>query len=348
MRILVISTDRKLFEENSGVRQRIVEYGSLVEEMHIVVFSKRQSQISNLKSQKFGNVFLYPTNSRSRWFYICDAIKIGKKILSNKGQWLITTQDPFECGWVGYWLAKKFKISLQLQIHTDFLSPYFVKESVLNKIRIYIAKFLIPRANCIRVVSERIKNSLKKDSVVLPIFVDVQKIREAPIKTDLHSRYSQFNFIILMAGRLTKEKNINFAIEAIKEIGDKNIGLIIVGGRLIEEKMPANIIFESWTDDLASYYKTADLFLLTSNYEGYGMTLVEAAAAGCKIISTDVGIAREILEEENICRVGDKNDLKEKIKKAIMGEIKSCRNLRFKAKEKYLEEYKKNWESCGF
>ena len=57
-----------------------------------------------------------------------------------------------------------------------------------------------------------------------------------------------------------------------------------------------NVIFEKWIDreTLFSYYKTVDLFLVTSLYEGYGMTLVEAQAAGCPIISTDVGVAREV------------------------------------------------------
>ena len=52
---------------------------------------------------------------------------------------------------------------------------------------------------------------------------------------------------------------------------------------------------EPWTDDPFSYYKTADLFLLTSNYEGYGMAVVEAMAAGCPVIMTDVGLAGEVL-----------------------------------------------------
>jgi len=45
-----------------------------------------------------------------------------------------------------------------LQIHTDIMSPYFARESVLNRARVQIAKFLIPRADAIRVVSPRIKN----------------------------------------------------------------------------------------------------------------------------------------------------------------------------------------------
>ena len=111
-----------------------------------------------------------------------------------------------------------------------------------------------------------------------------------------------------MISRLEKEKNIKMAIKAFSQVLEKypNIGLIIVGeGKertsLVEltEKLniKKSIIFENWQSDqeiLISYYKTCDIFLNTSWYEGYGMTLKEAQMAGCKIISTDVGIAREV------------------------------------------------------
>lgn len=110
-----------------------------------------------------------------------------------------------------------------------------------------------------------------------------------------------------MASRLTREKNIGLAIEAIREIikSKPRTGLVIVGSGQESEKLKAksaklnlekNVIFEPWIDQetLYSYYKTADLFLVTSLYEGYGMTLVEALAAGCPIVSTDIGVAREM------------------------------------------------------
>ena len=56
-----------------------------------------------------------------------------------------------------------------------------------------------------------------------------------------------------------------------------------------------SVVIEPWTDDMVSYYKTADLFLLTSNYEGYGRTVVEAAIAGLPVVMTDVGCAGEAI-----------------------------------------------------
>jgi len=342
MSILAINLDKGIFSSNSASLERLKEYSRLVDKIFVIVWTIRKEEPIIFENK----LFVYPTNSLFKFLYFFDTVRIFKNIKKENKIDLIFTQDPFETGLIGWLIAKSAlggKIPLQLQIHTDFLSPYFAQNSILNKLRVMMANFLIPRADCIRAVSERIKNSILRITnyelriTILPIFVDVEKIRNAPIKINLRAKYPQFNFIILMAGRLTKEKNIGLAIDAIKKINNEKIGLIIVGQGPEEKKSSANIIFEPWTDDLISYYKTADLFLLTSNYEGYGMVLVEAAAAGCKIISSDVGIAQEILEPENIFEVGDAADLKNKIEKAVRGEIKDSKPLKIMSKQEYLE-----------
>lgn len=329
MKVLMLSTDQNIFREGSGVRQRMIEYGGLFEELHIIVYTKkseirnpkshayRQAGETNLKFQIAKNVWAYPTNTHLKPLYFFDAYRIAKQIfrISNFEfrDSVITAQDPFETGLIGYLLKKKFKIPLQLQIHTDFLSPYFWRESLKNKIRVVLAKFLIPKADKIRVVSERIRKSLDlslraRDSdrgnliEVRPIPIDTEKIKNSPIKTDLHKKYPNHDFIILMASRLAREKNIGLAIKAMREIAKQypKTLLVIVGDgperealelQVASFKLQDNIAFEPWTDDLSSYYKTADLFLLTSNYEGYGRTAVEAEAAGLPVLMTDVGVA---------------------------------------------------------
>jgi glycosyltransferase involved in cell wall biosynthesis len=365
MNLLVINLDKRIFLPNSASLERLKEYSRLVDRIFVIVWITKKEKPIIFENK----LFVYPTNSWLKFLYFFDTFRIFKKIKKENKIDLLFTQDPFETGLIGWLIAKKHKISIQLQIHTDFLSPYFAQHSMLNRLRVVMAKFLIPRADCLRVVSERIKKSIVSSFkfqvsriTVLPIFVDVEKIKNAPVKTNLHSRYPQFDFIILMASRLTKEKNIGLAIEALHNANntksyanDAKIGLVIVGEGPEEEKLKFqvssfkiqdNIIFEPWADDLISYYKTADLFLLTSNYEGYGMTLVEAVAAGCKIISSGVGIADEILEPENIFRVGDILDLKNKIEKAVRGEIKPCLSPKTISKEEYLRSYKKSWETC--
>lgn len=370
VKILSIGSDKNLFKENSAVRLRIIEYGSFVEELHIVVFSKKN--FSNTQIAK--NIFLYPTNSSSKWFYPFDAVKIGKKIINEKERWLITVQDPFEAGLAGFLIKRKSGVPLHLQIHCDFLSPYFAQESLLNKIRVWLAKFLLSKTDKIRVVSERIMKSLISQFSnfpisrvsILPIFVDVKKIQEDSIKINLHEKYSQFNFIILIASRLVRVKNICLAIEAMSEVikSYPKTGLIIVGDGKEEEslrskvknlKLLNNIIFESWNNDLSSYYKTADLFLLISNHEGYGMATIEAMAAGCPLIMTDVGCAGELVKNEynglvipigsreelvkNIGRIISEPSLRDKLKNNGLATVKNL-----PTKEEYLNSYKESWE----
>lgn len=332
IKVISVSTDRNIFKENSAVQARQIEYGALFDELHIVVFTKLTSFLPS-KIQIAPNVWAYGTHSLSKLLHISQAVKIAERIIADRKftpeNSVITVQDPFETGLVGAKLKKKFALPLHVQIHTDFLNPYFAKESLLNGFRVKMAKKLLPQAGAIRAVSRRIVDGLsglseiflkpKVTPTILPIFVDIKKIENAPVTVDLKKKYPQFNFIILMASRLTKEKNISFAIKVFEKLVSvyPKIGLVIVGSGPEEKKLASlakrlkitkNVIFEPWKDNLASYYKTANLFLLTSNYEGYGLTLVEAATALCPVVSSDVGIAPELLKDgaiSPICPVGD-------------------------------------------
>jgi hypothetical protein len=81
MKLVVFSTDRKIFEIDSPVRARMIEQALLVEEMHIVVYSTRSAYFQ--KEQVADNLFLYPTSSWSKLLYGFDAIRIGKRQLWN-------------------------------------------------------------------------------------------------------------------------------------------------------------------------------------------------------------------------------------------------------------------------
>ncbi len=344
MKILSIGTDRKLFEEGSAVRSRIIEYGRLFDELHVVVFALKSYKLQATSYKLSDNVFVYSTNSSSRFFYIFDAIRLGKKIIFSESYKLpatsyqLTCQDPFETGLVGWRLAKRFKLPLELQIHTDIGSPYFTSVKLgwrlasLNFVRFWLARFLLPRADKIRVVSVRIKSFLVSELKITenkieirPIKIDETKIKNTVVlpENDLRKKYPRFNFIALVAGRFEPEKNFALAIDVWREIVKKfpRAGLIIVGSGSLEknlkrkvksEKLEENIIFEQWKGDLIPYYKTANVLLNTSFYEGYGMAMAEAKVAGLPIISTDVGAVNEIFQsgkKVTICPVEDKNCL---------------------------------------
>ena len=127
LKVLMLSTDRNIPILGSAVSERMKEYGALVEELHIVLLSDSSHKLKETKLSD--NVWVYPTNSSFKVFRPRDAAKLGKKIVFEKkfvrGESLITTQDPFECGWAGLKIKKKWRIPLEVQLHTDPFSPYF-------------------------------------------------------------------------------------------------------------------------------------------------------------------------------------------------------------------------------
>lgn len=378
LKVLNISYDRKIFDPDSDVRLRVQEYGTLFEELHIIVFALKKHGFTSERIGK--NVWVYPTNSRSRFLYPFDAVKVAKKEItfqSNLRADVVSAQDPFEAGYAGLKIARAFKRRLQIQVHSDFVSPYFKDVEPLNKVRILIANRVLPHAHCVRVVSKHMKEALEAKFPmlvgridVLPIFIDIPFYQNAKPKFDIRKKYPQFNFIIIMASRLTKEKNVGFALEVFANLLTTytKMGLIIIGeGRekshlqSLAKKLNIenNVIFEPWQYDVVSYYKTANLFLLTSTYEGYGRAPIEAAACGIPVVTSNVGITASIFKEKEtafICPVNDMGCFEEKIRRFIehhedrllfkFNTKEHIETLVTGTKEEYLRRFKKGMYQC--
>jgi len=322
-KVLMISTDRQILDGMSPVALRMREYAEVFGELHIIVFSTTGTDRVELSPK----CFVYPTGSSTRYTYIFDGVRIGASIMRNtsseNGDWVITTQDPFETGIVGLFLARKYKVAINVQIHTDFLSPYFTRNSKLNTVRRFLARYVLPRATSIRVVSERIRASLLQITsykpasshiTVLPIYSEETVIATAP-QSD---RFPQFDKVVLMVSRLEPEKDIEMALRAfaIAEKSSAKTGLVIAGAGSEEASLmhiaqelgiEDRVIFLGWKNasDLAILRASSDVFLSTSLYEGYGLSLIEAVQAGLPIVSTDVGIAPELLQRDRLAEPGD-------------------------------------------
>jgi len=321
MKVLMFSSDPKLREEVSGVARRIQKYRDRLEKLDIILLDR----------------------SRGRFLRFFRGYFEARRILAEGRFDVISAQEP-EHWFLAWLLSRKFKIPWQMQIHTDIMSPYFVKHSVFNFFRRMLAKFLIPRANCVRVVSERIKKSIKRpDAVVLPIF----SARKDDGGINVKERYPGYDFYILMASRLTREKNIPLAIDAVREI--KGALLIIVGAGPMKGVDGENVKWEGWQENLSGYYQSSDCFLLTSDYEGYGMAAAEALQHGLPVVMTDVGIAGEVVKNgENglVVPVGNKEALVRALEKMRENPLKPA-PLKLQTEEEYLRLYVESLKACA-
>jgi glycosyltransferase involved in cell wall biosynthesis len=109
--------------------------------------------------------------------------------------------------------------------------------------------------------------------------------------------------VIGSIGELVANKGYVYALQALKELQDKNYIYLIIGTGDQEKQLrdyiknnnlKETVFLIGFVKDAAQYLKALDIFLLTSVKEGMPYVLLEAAFAHVPIIATDVGGIREM------------------------------------------------------
>ena len=360
MKILFIGTDVKLFEPKSSVHERFVGFSSLGEEVHVVVARpSSQKGIYNLAS----NIFIHPTSSKGRLYSLIKSFFVGFRILriDKKSDWVISVQDPFEQGFVGFLLSKFFNKPLHVQVHTDMLSPFFLKHSFLDRMRVFFSGPILKTAKRIRVDALRMKDSIvkkykiKEDKIdVLQIYIDVPKMMESRNAKLIEGNY------ILYVGRFEPEKNVESIIrgfaKASSAMPDLKLVLLGSGALLSSYKALAKdlgvsdrMIHIPWSNDVGSHMKHSKALVLASWFEGFALVLVEAILNDCPIITTDVGAIGGIIPRDyaHIFNQNDAEGLSEKIKEVVLNseinkeKVKEVKTLVLSKIPKDLDSYAK-------
>lgn len=297
MRVLALGTDRKILEEGGLARARQEAYARAVGNLDIIIFSRGRAR----QAHRGEHLSATPTRSLFRAFFGLDAWRIARRLPRPD---VVTVQDPFETGLIGLCIARALGVPLHVQVHTDFTARAFRDHSVTNRVRVHIAWFVLRRAARIRVILERTREELfaagiSAPTTVLPIFVDTA--RYGALVREKHPRWK---IDALFIGRLESEKHPCLALDAVAAArkAGHDIGLTIVGegsehAALVERARSAGVAdrveFMGWRTDILPFLARAEVLLVPSRYEGYGLVIVEALAAGVPVIATDVGVARE-------------------------------------------------------
>ncbi|MBM7560337.1 glycosyltransferase [Marinitoga litoralis] len=152
--------------------------------------------------------------------------------------------------------------------------------------------------------------------------------------------------IIGNVGRLDSPKNPYRFLKIAKKIIEKNKNFVFVwigDGTLkneIERKINNNdnILFLGFIKEPYEYIKDFDLLLMTSDFEGTPLTIIEALKLGIPILSTDVGGISEIIGKENTF---DPDDIDAAVQKILNWEIASNNVYQYENMvEKYIELYR--------
>lgn len=114
------------------------------------------------------------------------------------------------------------------------------------------------------------------------------------------------NFTLITVGRLQPVKNHKLLINALSKVKDKSIQLIIVGegserenleNLSMELGLQDRVTFVGYSNMPEKYLAKADLFVLPSFSEGFGIAAVEAMFCDVPCLCTNVGGCPELLQE---------------------------------------------------
>jgi glycosyltransferase involved in cell wall biosynthesis len=130
--------------------------------------------------------------------------------------------------------------------------------------------------------------------------------------------------VVLFVGRLAPEKGLDILLEAARDLP---VDVRVVGegpdGARLRGSAPPNATFlgQLGQDALAQQYAEADVFVLPSLSEPWGMVLNEAAGAGLPLVATDAcGAAYDLIEDGvNGFRIpaGDAGALREAVRRLV-------------------------------
>ncbi|MFN5422017.1 MAG: N-acetyl-alpha-D-glucosaminyl L-malate synthase BshA [bacterium] len=187
-----------------------------------------------------------------------------------------------------------------------------------------VVSFSINQSDAITAVSNNLREEtyanfkIEKDIDVIYNFVDIERFTKKPIDAFKKAIAPDGEKVILHASNFRKVKRIADVIYTYNQIKKQIPSRLLLVGDGPERPMAEELcrelgIFEETRfvgkqQDMEEIYAIADLFLLPSEYESFGLAALEAMAAGAPVIATEAGGLPEIVTQgENgfLSPVGD-------------------------------------------
>lgn len=189
-----------------------------------------------------------------------------------------------------------------------------MRNSIKNRAIYRVAPLVYPWADSLVAVSDGVADSLSE--VIDVPTREIVRIYNPVVSEELKAQASQAvdhpwlggeSPVLLNIGRLVEQKNQALLLRAFDRVRtDFDAKLIIIGtGKkerslrdlAVELGVEDHVDFIDWVDNPYGFMAAADVFVLSSRYEGLPTVLIEALACRCQVVSTDCPSGpREILD----------------------------------------------------
>jgi glycosyltransferase involved in cell wall biosynthesis len=316
LRVLSLGSTRGLWatEENDEIR-RMRGYARGISRYTVLVSSRRRHRMRelnlepNFRAIPSGGLTAFNTGLRLLWR--------AHRELSREDYDLIQAQEPPFLGTIAALAALVHRVPLNVCVYgPNPFDPYWRKASFGNRFLALLGEWVLRRSAGVQVdgaMTERslVDHGIPADHVYRKPMVpgDVQDFFDIPRPSGPSQADSTRPIQLLFIGRLCDQKNLPLllrSVAALRGRASRAFELKLVGEGPLEKRLRA-LSLELGISDLLEFtghlsrretldhFRSADLFVLPSFYEGFPRVLVEAAAAGLPIVSTAVSGTDEMI-----------------------------------------------------
>jgi glycogen synthase len=222
----------------------------------------------------------------------------------------------------GNHLANRFRCPLAVTIHATEYGRHqgWVDKHPQSHIH-GVERWMAGRAErviaCSAYMREHVADiyGLEEDRIaVIPNGIDPADLIPVDDLDTLRSRFAAPDErLVLLVGRLVYEKGFQLALEALPGLIERvgNVRFIVAGSGTAEQELREQAThlglddhgtFVGWIGDdvLHSLYRIADLTVVPSIYEPFGLVALEAMASGCPCLVADTGGLREVVPNDDV------------------------------------------------
>jgi glycosyltransferase involved in cell wall biosynthesis len=211
----------------------------------------------------------------------------------------------------------KYVISQQTPL-SAFLTDrdYHWRHPLQRRVFATVTRAVYPRVDAIAATSRGVAEDLvavfgvpRRQITVIANPVDVEAVTQA-CREPIDSEMSVGSVpTIVTAGRLADAKNLPLLVDALEHLARRVAFRAWILGRgeleadlrerLARSSISDRVLLLGFQSNPWKYMARADVFLLTSRYEGFGNVLVEAMASGLPVVATASDGTRDIVEHEH-------------------------------------------------
>lgn len=250
-------------------------------------------------------------NFASMLAYLPKGMKAGKALLSKEKFDIINTHFVLPTGPVGDYLASYANIPNVLSVHggdlydpSKWLSPhrhFFLRKWV---------KALLKKASVVVGQSRNTIQNVKEYYLpeMTPMIIPLGIPRPPKVQASRQTLgFNDSDILLVTVGRLVARKAVDQLIQLIKNLGRDDVRLIIIGSGPQEESLrnlakqlsvQDKIRFMGFIeeDEKNKLLNIADLYVSTSQHEGFGLVYLEAMATENPVVCYDYGGQTDFLE----------------------------------------------------